>query len=100
MTTALMFDHQCTHRCTSTNGKNCRSSTSVAEAQAVCDSCPVLDRCRWWAVMINLSDGVAGGMTYAQRLVVRKRLRKDPIGNALLEGRVELYEPGQEEYDD
>lgn len=86
----LMFKHQCTHKCTSTNGKKCEDDPSVAESRLICDSCPVMDRCRWWATITNQSDGMAGALTYAQRLVIRKRIRKDPIGNALLEGRIDL----------
>ena|SRR5687768_1985762 len=86
----LMFTHQCTYECTSNNGRVCKRDASVSRAKRVCAECPVLDRCRWWAVVTNLTDGVAGGLTYAERLSIRKALRKDEYGSMLIEGVLEL----------
>ena len=86
----LMFRHDCTHECTVTNGKRCSEDSRVDAAKSICDACPVLDHCRWWAVLTNLLFGVAGGMTRAERLVVRKRLKKTAFGKQLLAGDVEI----------
>ena len=88
--TALMFAHTCNHDCAKSKGKKCDEDPTVIESRTICASCPVLDYCRWWATVTNLTHGMAGAMTQAQRLVIRKQLRHDPIGNALLEGRIEL----------
>ena len=86
----LFFSHVCNSKCVRTKGKRCDESEYVEEARQYCYDCPVMDRCRWWAVVTNLTDGVAGGLTVAQRRIVRAKLRKDPIGNALLQGRIEF----------
>lgn len=88
--THVMFGHTCIYRCTSTNGAFCQSDSRVQASRKFCDSCPVRDHCLYWAVTTNLLFGVAGGLTYAERLVVRKRLKADPAGKALLRGEMEL----------
>lgn len=43
----------------------------VGDAMAVCAVCPVRRECRRWA-LANVVDGVAGGMTVADRVAWRK----------------------------
>lgn len=86
----LMFRHNCIHKCTSTNGRNCQSDPNVDAAKGICADCPVLDHCRWWAVLSNLLFGVAGGLTYAERLVVRRRLKRTADGRELLRKDIEV----------
>lgn len=43
----------------------------VEDARAVCQRCPVLRDCRAWA-LANAVDGVAGGMTAAERTARRR----------------------------
>lgn len=47
------------------------AAAAVAAAKAVCGGCPVLGWCRVWALAALLSDGVAGGMTAAERREAR-----------------------------
>lgn len=86
-----MFDHICAYGCTSVNGRYCDKDRSVQKAKSICDQCPVQDYCRWWSIVTNLDHGVAGALTYAQRLAIRKALRKDPVGKELLERNEELW---------
>lgn len=46
----------------------------VSAAKAVCERCPVLHRCREWA-LAGLADGIAGGMTATERRAERARHR-------------------------
>jgi WhiB family redox-sensing transcriptional regulator len=43
---------------------------SVVAARRVCESCPVLDVCREWA-LTNMGAGVAGGLTTDERREIR-----------------------------
>lgn len=45
---------------------------SAAKARAVCESCPVIDACRSYAVAANERDGIWGGLSEKQR----RRLRR------------------------
>ncbi|MEV1292752.1 WhiB family transcriptional regulator [Pseudonocardia sp. NPDC049635] len=47
-----------------------------AAALAVCAGCPVLAPCRVWAVA-ELAHGVAGGLTEAERVALRRTGRPD-----------------------
>lgn len=49
------------------------------DALAVCGACPVRRQCRRWA-LTNAVDGVAGGMTLAERIAWRKDAgRPEPV---------------------
>lgn len=85
-----MFAHTCIHKCSLTNGEHCLEDPRVERAKEFCDNCPVMDHCRWWSVVDNLLFGVAGGLTYAERLTIRKALRKDKFGSSLIKGEVEI----------
>jgi WhiB family redox-sensing transcriptional regulator len=48
------------------------SSTNEGKRQArralaVCAACPVLEQCREWALSLDISDGILGGLTPRQR---------------------------------
>jgi WhiB family redox-sensing transcriptional regulator len=46
-----------------------------AEAVALCRTCPVIGQCLTWALSVPSLDGVAGGLTGAQRRTARRRTR-------------------------
>jgi WhiB family redox-sensing transcriptional regulator len=48
---------------------------ALAEAKAVCASCPVSDPCQAWAIAHPCEVGVWGGLTEAARRSLRKRIR-------------------------
>jgi WhiB family redox-sensing transcriptional regulator len=55
--------------------------TDLADAQRVCATCPVRDRCLQWAVDHNVDHGVWGGLGEDQRKYLRRRsarCRKGP----------------------
>jgi hypothetical protein len=85
----VMFAHTCNYECSKTSGRRCRGP-ETQKAKLICASCPVNDHCAWWATITNLLTGVAGGMTYAERLIVRNKLRRTVVGDLLLKGQVEL----------
>lgn len=39
-----------------------------ALAKAICADCPVLQKCKRWALGVALSHGIAGGMTRRERI--------------------------------
>lgn len=81
----LFFDHTCTNECSQKDGHVCNEYESVIRSREICNQCPAEIHCRWWAVVTNLYAGVAGGLTQAQRLRIRKELRKDPAGKLIIE---------------
>ncbi len=46
---------------------------AIRRAQAVCDSCPVMDECLTYALETNQSEGIWGGMTATERAKLRRR---------------------------
>jgi WhiB family transcriptional regulator, redox-sensing transcriptional regulator len=88
----IMFAHNCVYSCTKSDGRKCNNDRRVKAAKEFCAKCPVLDYCLYWAVVTNLLHGVAGGLTSAERLVIRKKLKADPYGAALLRGDIELHD--------
>ncbi|MFG2307274.1 WhiB family transcriptional regulator [Streptomyces sp. NPDC048566] len=53
------------------------SRRQIDQARAVCHRCPVLNACASWAVVNAEYDGVWGGMTAAERRVLRLRRLAD-----------------------
>jgi WhiB family redox-sensing transcriptional regulator len=49
--------------------------SAVAEAKAVCNTCPVLDPCQAWAVTHPCEVGVWGGLSEGERRAIRQRIR-------------------------
>lgn len=49
------------------------SRQQVAAAKAVCARCPVIDRCRDWAVRAGEAEGIWGGTTPDERRRLRRR---------------------------
>lgn len=49
-------------------------STTLARDRAaeLCDGCPVLDRCRWYALEAGEDDGVWGGLSEIDRASMRR----------------------------
>lgn len=43
------------------------------EAKALCRSCPVIDLCGEYAIRFNMTDGIWGGFTPAERRAIRNR---------------------------
>ncbi|MDG4784333.1 WhiB family transcriptional regulator [Micromonospora sp. WMMD1102] len=54
-----------------------KGPTASAPARAICDRCPLLARCRSWALDQPTADlhGVWGGMTQYEREAYHRRLR-------------------------
>jgi WhiB family transcriptional regulator, redox-sensing transcriptional regulator len=46
----------------------------IMQAKTLCRSCPVLDKCREWAID-DLPDGIAGGLTADERRDIRRNRR-------------------------
>jgi WhiB family redox-sensing transcriptional regulator len=46
----------------------------IAEAKALCARCPMLEKCRDWAVTSGEPEGIWGGTTPQER----RRLRRQP----------------------
>lgn len=44
------------------------------EARAVCETCPVMHQCRWWALEHRERFGMWGGLSERQR----RRIRRSP----------------------
>lgn len=47
----------------------------VSQAKAVCDSCPVIDRCLDYALEERIDHGVWGGLSESQRRRITRRTR-------------------------
>jgi WhiB family redox-sensing transcriptional regulator len=45
----------------------------IEEAKAVCRQCPVMDRCRQWALDTGQDCGVWGGLSEDERRAARRR---------------------------
>jgi WhiB family redox-sensing transcriptional regulator len=45
----------------------------IAQAKAVCSTCPVAAECLTWAIETNQSEGVWGGHTSHERRSIRRR---------------------------
>ncbi|MFG1809665.1 WhiB family transcriptional regulator [Streptomyces sp. NPDC049040] len=45
----------------------------IEEAKAVCNRCPVMDRCRQWALDTGQDVGVWGGLGEEERRALRRR---------------------------
>lgn len=45
----------------------------VAQAKAVCATCPVAAECLTWAIETNQSEGIWGGHTAQERRSIRRR---------------------------
>ena len=45
-----------------------------SEAKAVCNRCPVIDACLWFAMDTGQDAGIWGGMTEAERRILRIRM--------------------------
>jgi WhiB family redox-sensing transcriptional regulator len=45
----------------------------IAQAKAVCSTCPVAAECLTWAIETNQSEGVWGGHTPHERRSIRRR---------------------------
>jgi len=45
----------------------------IAQAKAVCSTCPVASECLTWAIETNQSEGVWGGHTPHERRAIRRR---------------------------
>lgn len=56
------------------------SADHEAEAKAVCGWCPVRDECLDWAIELNTSHGVYGGMTADERKAERRRRMRRAAG--------------------
>lgn len=72
----LWFTHLCNSTCLKSHGKRCADDPAVVATEAVCHVCPVEAECRVWACLLPLAEGVAGGMTRAQRIQVRRKIRR------------------------
>lgn len=48
----------------------------VAQAKAICSSCPVRVDCRQWAFSFQAQVGIAGGLTEQERAQRRRRARR------------------------
>jgi WhiB family redox-sensing transcriptional regulator len=46
---------------------------AIAQAKAVCATCPVAAECLTWAIETNQSEGVWGGHTPRERRAIRQR---------------------------
>lgn len=46
---------------------------AIAQAKAVCATCPVADECLSWAIETNQSEGIWGGHTARERRAIRRR---------------------------
>jgi len=45
----------------------------IAQAKAICSTCPVASECLTWAIETNQSEGVWGGHTPHERRTIRRR---------------------------
>ena len=70
--TELFFEHRCSTRC-NRHTKGCNRLKCVVEAKKICETCPVLEHCRIWAIEYDLSHGVAGGMSERERSMVKNK---------------------------
>jgi WhiB family transcriptional regulator, redox-sensing transcriptional regulator len=71
---ALFFDTD--------TGRGRTKPAREAQAKAVCVTCPVLARCRDWALRVREPDGVWGGLSPAEReqlLLVRRIASAAPV---------------------
>jgi WhiB family redox-sensing transcriptional regulator len=71
--TDLFFEHRCSIRC-HRHPMGCNRLECVRTARAICQSCPVMEHCRIWAIKTHLQHGIAGGMTERERLTIRRQL--------------------------
>jgi WhiB family transcriptional regulator, redox-sensing transcriptional regulator len=58
----------------------------VAAAKQVCRACPVQAQCLAWALDNDVADGVWGGTTADERVVIRRVLWKKGIGQRTSRG--------------
>lgn len=72
--TAVMFAHQCKSTCSAR--KPCDNDPRALVAKSFCHDCPVISECRFWAIVIALPEGVAGGLTVKERRRVRRELNQ------------------------
>jgi WhiB family redox-sensing transcriptional regulator len=47
--------------------------SAIAQAKAICASCPVASECLTWAIETNQSEGIWGGHTPKERRSIRRR---------------------------
>lgn len=73
---SLFFAHVCNTKCLKTRGKACEDDPAVAACKIVCTLCPAQPECRVWSCLLPLPEGVAGGYTRAQRVQVRRAIRR------------------------
>ncbi|SEE92666.1 WhiB family transcriptional regulator, redox-sensing transcriptional regulator [Streptomyces sp. 3213] len=61
----------------------------IEEAKAVCDRCPVSERCLEWAMRVGQADGIWGGTTERERRAMRadSTSRAHNAARAIHEGR-------------
>ena len=45
----------------------------IAQAKAICSTCPVASECLTWAIETNQSEGIWGGHTPLERRSIRRR---------------------------
>ena len=60
------------------------SDTDAGPAKAVCDSCPVEERCLEYALEVREPEGVWGGCTFAERRAILRRRREQQRKLALV----------------
>ena len=60
------------------DGSASSAPIEVAMAKAVCRNCPVMRRCRDWAIETEQADGIWGAMTARERRKAGKRLVEMP----------------------
>jgi hypothetical protein len=69
----IMFSHTCKANCRS-KGCDKVSPDTVQIARSVCEGCPVIGQCRFWAIVTSLQFGMAGGLTVTERRAMKRKL--------------------------
>ncbi|WP_399894327.1 WhiB family transcriptional regulator [Streptomyces sp. BBFR51] len=55
------------------SGSSGPSLIQIDEAKAVCQRCPVMDKCLNWAIGAEPVEGIWGGTTESERRAIRRR---------------------------
>ncbi|MFE6903825.1 WhiB family transcriptional regulator [Streptomyces sp. NPDC057717] len=53
------------------------AAVQAEDAKAVCRTCPVMQRCRQWALKEHIADGVWGGLTPKERDALKRRIARE-----------------------
>jgi len=75
--TTWMTEAACAGHRTGTFFCDEREPSAVRAAVAICAACPVLERCRRYAVTAEIVDGIWGGLTVAQRQRMTRAQRRN-----------------------